>query len=143
MGAVEQSVEVAAPVASVYDQCIRFEDFPDFMEGIEEVHQLDETHVRWRMRIAGEMREFDAEIIEQRPCERIVWRATTGDVHTGSISFERVDDATTRVVLRVEPEPDGRFGRVWDASRHVRVVQGDLHRFKAMIEAATARVRRI
>jgi uncharacterized membrane protein len=130
MGTVEQSVEVAAPVAAVYDQCTRFEDFPEFLEGFEEVHQLDETHVRWRMRIAGEAREFDAEIIEQRPCERIAWRATTGDPHTGSISFERVDDATTRIVVRVERELDGRFERAGDAS-----VQGDLRRFKAMIEA--------
>jgi uncharacterized membrane protein len=136
MGTVEQSVEVAAPVASVYDRCTRFEDFPEFLEGIEAIRQLDETHVHWRMRIAGEPREFDAEITEQRPYERIAWRATTGDAHTGSISFELVDDETTRIVLRVEQEHDVLFERAADRGR----VQGDLDRFKAMIEAAPARV---
>jgi uncharacterized membrane protein len=136
MGTVEQSVEVGAPVTAVYDRWTRFEDFPRFMESIEDLTQLDETHLRWRMRIDGEAREFDAEITEQRPYERIAWRSMTGAGHTGTVTFERVDASATRIVMRLELEPEGRFERAADASVHARLLQGDLRRFKALLEAA-------
>jgi uncharacterized membrane protein len=139
VGTVEQSVEVAAPVSAVYDRWTRFEEFPKFTESIEDLTQLDETHLRWRMRIGDEEREFDAEIIEQRPYERICWRSMTGAGHTGTVTFERVDEAATRIVMRLELGPDGRFERAADASAHARLLQGDLHRFKALLEAAPAR----
>jgi uncharacterized membrane protein len=138
MGTVEQSVEVEAPVVAVYDRWIRFEDFPEFMEGIAELRQLDETHLRWRMRIGDEEREFDAEITEQRPYERIAWRSTTGAGHTGTVTFERVDETTTRIVLRLEQEPEGRFERA-DARFIAHRVQGDLDSFKAVVEAPPVR----
>jgi uncharacterized membrane protein len=142
VGTVEQSVEVGAPVAAVYDRWIRFEDFPRFMESIEDLTQLDETHLRWRMRIGDEEREFDAEITEQRPYERIAWRSMTGAGHTGTVTFERVDDTLTRIVMRLDLEPEGRFERAADASAHARRLQDDLDRFKAMLEAAPARANR-
>ncbi|WP_028059222.1 SRPBCC family protein [Candidatus Solirubrobacter pratensis] len=132
MGAVEETVEVEAPLETVYDAWTRFEQFPQFMEGVERVARSDETHLRWSV---DGRREFDAEIVEQRPFERIVWQAVAGDTHRGTVAFERLGDARTRVMLRIEDEPAGRFERT--AGRfHRRRLRGDLDRFKTMLEAA-------
>jgi uncharacterized membrane protein len=133
METVHESVDVAAPLEAVYDAWTRYEDFPEFMEGVEEVRQSDETHVRWRMRIDGVERELDAEIVEQRPCERIAWQATAGDAHRGSVTFEPLDHGCTRVTLRVENDSARRFDHARADSLRLR---GDLDRFKAMLEAA-------
>lgn len=130
MGSVEQSVEVAVPLERVYDAWTRFEEFPEFMEGVEDVTQIDETHVRWRERLAGVDREFVAEITEQRPCQRIAWQAIAGDASRGVVTFARLGDTLTRLTFYVED--DDRIRPRFQALR----VQGDLDRFKSMMEAA-------
>lgn len=133
METVHESVDVAAPLEAVYDAWTRYEDFPEYLEDVEEVEQRDETHVRWRLRIDGVARELDAEIVEQRPCERIAWQATAGDTHSGSVTFQSLDDGSTRVTLRVEQDPARRFEHAGTDSLRLR---GGLDRFKAMLEAA-------
>jgi uncharacterized membrane protein len=139
MSTIEQSIDVAVPVRTAYNQWTQFEDFPRFMEGVEEVRQLDDTHLRWRTKVGGREQEFDAEITEQRPDERIAWNATRGADQAGVVTFHRVDDAQTRIMLQLEAEPEGAVEKAGDALGVLkRRVKGDLERFKEMIEARGA-----
>ena len=102
MSAVEQQIDVAVPVDAVYDQWTRFEELPRFIEGIDEVVELDETHLLWRASHNGARAEWVCEVVEVRPQERIAWRSTSGLTHGGVLSFARLDDATTRVMVMAE-----------------------------------------
>jgi uncharacterized membrane protein len=135
MSTIEESIEVAVPVRTAYDQWTQFEEFPRFMEGVEEIRQIDDTHIHWKTKIAGVQREFDAEITEQHPDHRIAWRSTSGTDHAGVVTFHRLDDDTSRIMLQLATEPEGAVEKVGDALGVVkRRVKGDLERFKAMIE---------
>ncbi|GAA3387569.1 SRPBCC family protein [Streptomyces roseoviridis] len=133
---VHETIEVTAPLREVYDQWTQFEEFPRFMDGVEEVRQVDDRHCHWRTRVAGVTREFDTEIVDQLPDERIAWRTVGGDVRQkGVVTFERVDDTHTRVSLAMDVDPQGAVDRTGTAlgvldSR----VEGDLNRFKEFME---------
>ncbi|MEU3607722.1 SRPBCC family protein [Streptomyces sp. NPDC035033] len=133
---VHDTIEVAAPLREVYDQWTQFEEFPSFMDGVEEVRQLDDRLCHWRTRIAGATREFDTEIVDQLPDERIAWRTVGGDVkQKGVVTFERVDDEHTRVRLAMEVEPSGVTDRAAKAMGVLESrIEGDLRRFKRFIE---------
>ena len=132
---IEQSIDVDVPVRTAYNQWTQFEEFPRFMEGVEEIRQIDDTHVHWRTKIAGVEREFDTEITEQHPDERVAWRATEGTQHAGVVTFHHIDDATTRVMLQMDTEPEGIVEQAGDKLGVLkRRVKGDLGRFKEMIE---------
>ena len=133
---VEESIDVKVPVRTAYDQWTQFETFPQFMEGVESVRQVDDTHLRWKAEIAGVSREWDAEITEQTPDQRIAWKATEGAENSGVVTFHRYDDETTRVMLQLEFEPEGIVESAGDALGFVkRRATGDLGRFKEFIEA--------
>jgi uncharacterized membrane protein len=139
MSTIEQSIEVAVPVRAAYNQWTQFEEFPRFMEGVEEVRQLDDTHLHWRTKVGGREQEFDAQITEQRPDERIAWTATRGVEQAGVVTFHRVDDGRTKVMLQLDAEPEGAVEKVGDALGVLkRRVKGDLERFKELIEARGA-----
>ena len=133
---VHDTIEVDAPLRAVYDQWTQFEEFPRFMDGVEEVRQLDDRHCHWRTKVAGVTREFDTEIVDQLPDERISWRTVGGDVkQMGVVTFERVDDTHTRVDLAMEVDPEGVVDKAGTAVGLVdRRVGGDLNRFKEFIE---------
>src|SRR5918998_3822088 len=95
MSNIEQSIEVGVDVRTAYDQWTQFEDFPKFMEGVEEVRQLDDTHTHWRTKIAGREKEFDAEITEQTPDQRIAWTSEAGAEHAGGVTLHPPDDSKT------------------------------------------------
>jgi uncharacterized membrane protein len=136
MSSVEQSVEVEVPVRTAYDQWTQFEQFPRFMEGVESVRQLDDTHLHWKAEIAGATREWDAEITEQRPDERVAWRSTSGTTNAGVVTFHRLDEAKTKVMLQLDVEPEGIVEAAGDKLGFVkRRAAGDLERFKDFIEA--------
>lgn len=136
MPTIEKSIQVNVPVNKAYNQWTQFEDFPEFMEGIKEVRQLDDTHLHWVAEVAGKNKEWDAEISEQIPDERIAWHSTTGARNAGVVTFHRIDDATTRIMLQMDYEPEGVIENVGDAVGVVtRRVEGDLERFKDFIEA--------
>ena len=44
MANIERSIDVDVPVRAAYDQWTQFEEFPSFMEGVEEIRQIDDTH---------------------------------------------------------------------------------------------------
>jgi uncharacterized membrane protein len=135
MAHIEKSLLVGAPLREVYDQWTQFEEFPRFMDGVEEVRQLDDNTLYWRASIAGVEREWHAEIVEQVPDRRVAWRNLTGKQNSGIVSFRPADDRTTEVTLRVDYDPEGVAESVGDALGLVsRRVQGDLKRFRDFIE---------
>lgn len=136
MSTVKESVEVEVPLHTAYNQWTQFEQFPQFMEGVEEVRQLDDRHNHWTTKIGGVKREFDTEIVDQLPDERITWRTVSGDTdQKGSVRFQRVDDTHTRVELVMDIEPGGMVEKGADALGMIdRRVKGDMRRFKDYIE---------
>jgi uncharacterized membrane protein len=135
MGGVTKSVDVAVPVRTAYNQWTQFEEFPRFMEGVQEVRQLSDTMTHWRTEIGGVKREFDAEITEQLPDERVAWTSTEGTRQAGVVTFHRLDADHTRVTAQIEFEPDGVVEKAGDVLGVVdRRVKGDLDRFKEFIE---------
>ncbi|GAA2542371.1 MULTISPECIES: SRPBCC family protein [Streptomyces] len=136
MSTVKEAVEVEVPVHTAYNQWTQFEEFPNFMEGVEEITQLDDRHNHWTTKIGGVRREFDTEIVDQLPDERITWRTTSGDIQQkGTVRFQRVDDTHTRVELVMDVEPSGVAEKAADMLGTIdRRVKGDMRRFKDYIE---------
>jgi uncharacterized membrane protein len=136
MATIEKSIEVEVPVRAAYNQWTQFEEFPKFMEGLREVRQLDDKTLRWRAQVGGKEEEWVAEITEQIPDERIAWRARAGKRNAGVVTFHRIADSRTRIMLQLDYEPEGVVESVGDALGVVsRRVAGDLERFKDFIEA--------
>ena len=136
MSTIEKSVQVGVQVHTAYDQWTQFESFPQFMEGVESVQQLDDKHLHWKAEIGGVTREWDAEIVHQVPDERITWRAVEGTKNQGTVSFTEDQMAkTTRVTLRLEYEPEGAVEKTGDMLKIVDMrAKGDLERFKDFVE---------
>jgi uncharacterized membrane protein len=136
MALVEKSIDVDVPVQVAYNQWTQFEDFPKFMEGVKEVRQIDDTTLHWIAEIGGQEREWKARIAEQIPDERVAWAAEGDTPNAGVVTFHRIDDSTTRVMLQMEYEPTDVKEKVGDIIGVIgRRVQGDLERFKEFIEA--------
>ncbi|MEU0286015.1 SRPBCC family protein [Streptomyces sp. NPDC006147] len=136
MSTVKETVDVNVPVRRAYDQWTQFEDFPRFMEGVEEVTQLDDRHNHWTTKIGGVKREFDTEIVDQLVDDRVTWRTIGGETQQrGSVRFEPLDDTRTRVELTMDVEPTGMAEKGADALGLIdRRVKGDLQRFKDYVE---------
>ena len=137
MSQIQKSIDVEVPVGTAYNQWTQFESFPEFMSGVESITQIDDTHTHWVTNIAGMEREFDAEISEQHPDERVAWHSVSGESkHAGVVTFHRLDDARTRVMVQIDWEPSDLVEKVGSAINvDDRRVQGDLERFKEFIEA--------
>ena len=135
METVEKSIDVDAPVSTVYNQWTQFEDFPRFMENVEEVQQLDDKRLHWKAKIAGKIKEWDAEIFEQIPDKRIAWRSMSGAQNSGMVNFMPIDSNKTRITLTLHYLPETTMEKVGDALGVVsRQVEGDLKRFREFIQ---------
>jgi uncharacterized membrane protein len=136
MSEIEEGIDVEVPVRTAYNQWTQFEEFPRFMEGVKSVRQLDDTHLHWVAEVGGKEKEWDAEIAEQTPDERVAWHSTSGAPNAGVVTVHRLDDNTTRVTLQMEVEPEGVVETAGEALGFLdRQVKGDLQRFKVFIEA--------
>ncbi len=132
---VQESIDVHVPIRTVYNQWTQFESFPNFMDGVESIAQLDNTHTHWKVKVGGQEREFDAAITEQLPDERVAWKSTGGSEHAGVVTFHRLTDDDTRVTVQMDWQPEGfaeKAGAVLGADD--RRVKADLRRFKSFIE---------
>jgi uncharacterized membrane protein len=137
MPKIEDSIEVQVPVRKAYNQWTQFEEFPKFMEGVQSVQQLDDTHVQWVAEIRGESRRWTTEITEQQPDEKIAWKTIDGEVkNDGVVTFERMGDRQTRVNVRMDVEDESAVeNAAGDLLGIVEAqVRGDLGRFKQLIE---------
>jgi uncharacterized membrane protein len=136
MSMVQESIDVDVPLHTAYNQWTQFEQFPNFMEGVQEVRQIDDRHNHWKARFAGVEREFDTEIVDQQPDQRISWRTIGGDVRQmGTVDFHQLDEVHTRVTLAMDFQPEGVVEKAADLTGALdRRVKGDLKRFKGFIE---------
>ncbi|MEU8591610.1 SRPBCC family protein [Streptomyces sp. NPDC048664] len=136
MSQVEESIEVNVPVRTAYNQWTQFEDFPQFMGGVERIEQRSETLTHWVTKIDGVEREFDAQITEQIPDERVAWTSVGGAAEqAGVVTFHRLNATTTKVMLQLDYDPHGLAETIGDKLGFVkRQVTGDLKRFKEFIE---------
>lgn len=135
MATVTKSIDVHAPISTAYNQWTQFESFPHFMNGVQEIKQLDERNLHWKVVVGGQEREFDAEITEQHPEERIAWKSTDGKTHAGVVTFHKLAPEETRVTVQLEWQPEGiteKAGAIVGMDDHQ--VAGDLDRFKSFIE---------
>jgi carbon monoxide dehydrogenase subunit G len=133
---VERSIEVEVPVRTAYDQWTQFEEFPQFMSGVQEVRQIGDALTHWVAEIAGVRREWDAAILEQVPDQKVAWAATTGATNAGAVYFKDVGSGRTQVRLTLDYEPEGIVERIADVLDVVeRQAVADLDRFKEFIES--------
>ena len=136
MSVIEKSIELNVPVRTAYNQWTQFEEFPKFMEGVTEVKQIDDKRLQWKASIAGKEEEWNAEITEQVPDQRIAWTSRGGAMNAGVATFHRLSDATSKIMLQLQYDPKGFVEKTGDAMGLVgRRVEGDLERFKTYIEA--------
>lgn len=137
MAQVIQTVDVDVPVDTAYNQWTQFEEFPQFLSFVESITQSDDTHTHWKVKIGGAEREFDAEITEQHPDERVAWNSVGGEEnHAGVVTFHRLSDTTTRVTVQLDWEPTGlaeKAGALLGVDD--RAVKSDLENFKTFIES--------
>jgi uncharacterized membrane protein len=135
MSTIEKSITVGVPLHTTYNQWTQFEEFPQFMDGVIEVRQIDDRRLHWITTVGGRQKEFDAEITEQVPDERIAWRSRSGANHGGVVTFHRIDDHHTRLMLQMEYEPEGFVENAGDLVGVMSArVTGDLERFKNYVE---------
>ena len=136
MSLIEKSIELNVPVQTAYNQWTQFEEFPKFMEGVTEVKQIDDKRLQWKASIAGKQEEWDAEITEQVPDQRIAWTSRGGSMNAGVVTFHRLSDATSKMMLQLEYDPQGIVEKAADVMGLVtQRVEGDLRRFKTYIES--------
>jgi uncharacterized membrane protein len=132
---IQQAIDVAVPISTAYNQWTQFEDWPNFMHRLDQVSQEDASHVSFKTKIWGISKEFKAEIVEQRPDDRIKWKVTEGVTHSGVVSFHELSDRLTRVDVDILVEPGSLIEKAARGMRHVkRAVRADLSRFKAFVE---------
>jgi uncharacterized membrane protein len=136
MTTIEKFIDVNVPVRTAYNQWTQFESFPQFMEGVDRVVQVDDTQTHWVTSIGGVTREFDAQIIAQHPDELVAWNTTGGPPHGGVVTFQPIDQAVTRVGLTMQYEPGTLTEKAGTALGLVDSrITNDLKRFKEFIEA--------
>ena len=132
---VEKSTTVAVPISTAYNQWTQFEEFPQFMGGVQEVRQLDDERLHWVAEIAGVKREWEARILEQRRDGKIAWAATEGATNAGAVYFSPVGTGRTIVRLELEYEPEGLVEKAGDAIGIIeRQAEKDVEKFKEFIE---------
>lgn len=135
MASVTESIDVNVPVRTAYDQWTQFEEFPRFMENVKEVRQLDDTHLHWVVNVGGNTEEYDAEVTEQLPDERVAWKSTSGKPNAGVITFHRLGADQTKVTVQMDWTPEGVTQSVGSAlGVDDRNVKQDLKNFKRFIE---------
>ena len=140
MSRIEESIDVDVPVRVAYDQWTQVESSPSFMDGVESITQTDPTHNHWVTKVGGATREFDTDVTEQHPDERVAWKSVGSETrHAGVVTFHRLDDTHTRLMIQNDWEPEGlveKAGAVVGVDD--RRVKADTKRFKEFIEGRRA-----
>ncbi len=136
MAQIEKSIDVKVPVRTAYNQWTQFEEFPQFMEGVESIKQMGDKHLHWKAKIGGSTEEWDAEISEQIPDTRVAWHSISGAENAGAVNFHYLNPEETRVTLSMDYETSGVKEMVGDKLGFAsRKIEGDLERFKTFIES--------
>lgn len=132
---VNEAIDVNVPVRKAYNQWTQFEEFPLFMKSVQQIRQINEKRLSWRAMIGGEEKEWEVEISEQIPDKRIAWHSTTGVRNAGVVTFHKLSDSTTRIMLQMDYQPEGVLEQVGDALGVVKKeARANLQSFKQLIE---------
>lgn len=132
---VRESIDVNVPIRAAYDQFTQFEEFPRFMDSVHEIRQLDDKRLHWKADVMGKPIEWDAEITEQIPDQKIAWRSTSGTPNEGVVTFQSLGRSRTRVTLQMSYQPQDAVESIGDTLGAVRMeAKGNLKKFKEMIE---------
>ena len=135
MAKVQKTIEVGVPVRTAYNQWNQFESFPQFMEGVERVVQIDDTTLEWTADVLGQERSWRAQITEQTPDRKVAWRSVDGAENAGIVTFEALGTDRTRVHVEMDVDPEGPLENLGTALGFLeRRVEGDLERFREFIE---------
>ena len=136
MYTVEETIEVAVPVRTAYNQWTQFKSFPRFMAVVKKVEQVRPALLTWTLAVGPLRREFQTEIVEQEPDSHLTWQSLERHtVHRGEVWFRPTAADGTAVTVRIEVESRGATRVFGGIPRLVgRVVQGELTHFKAYIE---------
>jgi uncharacterized membrane protein len=138
MPQIIETVDVNVPVRPAYDQWTRFEEFPTFLDEVEQIVQVDDTTTDWTVKVAGQERKFRAVITEQHPDERVAWAVKDGETeHAGVVTFHKLSDNETRVTVQIDWEPSGileKLGSAVGVGSHA--VKKDLQNYKERVESA-------
>ncbi|WP_019178833.1 SRPBCC family protein [Microbacterium yannicii] len=136
MSQIIESIDVDVPVTMAYNQWTQFESFPHFLDEVESITQIDDTHLHWKVKVGPFTREFDAEVTEQHPDERVAWTSIGGDTaHAGVVTFHKLSDTSSRVTVQIDWTPTDaveKLGSLVRAGTHA--VKKDLKNFKEFIE---------
>jgi len=133
---IEESIELNVPARTAYEQGTQFQEFPRFLSGVTSVEQLNDSRVKWRLDLGFRPKECVIEICEQIPDKRIAWRSVSGPRNAGVVTFHRLSDETSRVMVQVEYEPGGLGERVADLlGRERRFVADQLAQFATFLDA--------
>ena len=136
MTTVKESIEVDVPVSTAYNQWTQVEEFPSFMEGVQSVTQVDDTHLRWVAEVGGKRREWQAEIVDQVPDQKIAWRAIDDNGPNGIVEFEPLGEDKTLIAVEMAYEPESITEQLGSAMGvDSRQVKRDLERFKELVES--------
>jgi uncharacterized membrane protein len=136
---IQRWTDVAVPVEEAYEQWTNFEEFPKFMHRVLSVRQEDDNKLQWQEKIWFSRRQWEGEITDQRENDRVAWKTVSGTSHSGIVSFHKLDDRLTRVLVTVDFQPTGMIEKMGSGLRFVkRAVQADLARFKAYVELGEA-----
>jgi len=140
MYSVEETVEIAVPVRTAYNQWTQFNSFPRFMTVVKKVEQVRPALVTWTLAVGPLRREFQAEIVEQEPDSHLTWRSLERrTVHRGEVSFRPTPAGGTAVTVRIEIGSRGATGVLGGLPRLAgRVVRSELRHFKEYIEGLGA-----
>ena len=133
---IDESIEVEVPLSTTYNQWTQFEEFPLFMEGVDDVRQHGDTRLHWVATIGGHTAEWEAKILEQHPDEQISWISEDGKKTRGTVSFEGLGESKTRIRLSMSYQAEGPLEQLGSAAGlDATRVRGDLRRFKDLIES--------
>jgi uncharacterized membrane protein len=135
-----ETIDVEVPISVAYNTWTKFEDFPKFLSGVESITQVNDTLTEWKVKVGGVEREFEAQITEQHPDERVAWNSTGGQVdHAGVITFHRLDDDKTRLTVQLDWEPTGLLEHLGAAAGvDNRAIKNQLGHFKDFVEKGNA-----
>lgn len=136
MAEVHESIEVNVPVSTAYNQWTQFEEFPQFMENVESVTQIDDTHLRWVAEIGGKRNEWEAEIVRQEPDKVVAWKSVDGKGTSGEVKFEPLGSDRTKIDVTISWEPEGLLESLGEKiGADTLGVKKDLESFKELIES--------
>jgi uncharacterized membrane protein len=127
-------IDVGVDLRTAYDQWTQYQDFSTFAKGVKSANRADDTHSDWQMKIFWSNRNWKATTTEQIPDDRIQWTSEGAKGTTkGVVSFHKLADNLTRVLLVIEYYPQGLFektGNIWRAQgRRARLDLKNFARF--------------